>query len=151
MSDEVKAPREAWLYCRGPGYWPDVYAKRLKSEIIPDLGLRYFVPSKNMWCEYQEEVHFVEHSRVVELEAERDATKESERLFREECERMHLLCSGLIKERDALLAQATAMANLLMRMPGTCGFSDGRPSELVRLADELITAWSKFLSERGGT
>ena len=126
MSDEVKAPREFWLEFQ-PG---------------SNLAIVAHVGETRLW----NGVHVIEHSRVVELEAERDN-------YKDENDRMARDIMDLIFLKDQLLAQATALAQSIdnycnaysVRIDGD--YLEGSCEDQFL---QVLMLWSKFLSERGG-
>lgn len=97
--DQSARPREArefWFYGNGSRYRPRIFSRRLKSEVIDEFGLRYFVPAENLWCEFKEEIQLVPKSDYDQLSAQlTEANRrlaESERklaIAREFVEQMH--------------------------------------------------------------
>ncbi len=123
---------------------------------------------------HEGEIHVIEHSRVVELEKQIEWFKDQLQ-FHGGASNFISYCDQLVKERDellqdhfdwepnlkkveedrdALLAQATALHAALDESDtnsmhhDSCGCFDGKKCQCTKF--KALTAWSKFLSERGG-
>jgi hypothetical protein len=99
MTDDKK-PREFYLYSRGPSYYPDIFKLPLKSENMPE-GLRYYVPSSNIWTSYQDEIHVIEYSaydREHELAVEADSKRWSAENKLSACEAKLKICVETMKD-----------------------------------------------------